>query len=195
MRRIDAVVGAHRRGRLDDLAVDRGEAERQRDERQRDEEDRVADHHRPRRAVEAERRPEGEEAERGDDRRQDEGRQPEHLEDPRPARAAAAIATRPAGRRSATESAAAERGDDDGGEEARSASRDRRRSGRTSRAKSRPAGIAASSAAFTDTPATMTIGAARKSATSGEEEPAAESRSCDGSPPADHQRQADQRRG
>ena len=85
-----AVVGAHRRGRLDDLSVDRGEAEGQGHQRQRHEEDRVADHHRPRRAVEADRRPEGEEAERGDDRRQDEGREPQHLDRCAPRRAAGA---------------------------------------------------------------------------------------------------------
>ena len=135
-----------RRRRLDDLAVDRGEAERQRDERQRDEEDRVADHHRPRRAVEAERRPEGEEAERGDDGRQDEGRQPEHLEDAAPSGRAAAIATRPAGRRSATESAADERA------MTTEVRRAFRQPGSATiwpipvRAKSRPAGNAASSA-------------------------------------------------
>jgi len=53
---------------FDDFAIDRREAEGEGDERQRHEEDRVADHHRPWLAIEAGRRPEGEEAERGNDR-------------------------------------------------------------------------------------------------------------------------------
>jgi len=79
---LDDQIGVRRR--LDQRAVDRGEAERQRDERQGHEEDRVADDGGPGLAVKAGRRPEGEQAERGDDRRQREGRDPQKLEDVRP---------------------------------------------------------------------------------------------------------------
>ena len=80
------VVGAERRGRLGQRPVDRGEADGQGDQRQSGEEDRVADDRGPEPPVGAERRPEGQEAKRGDHRRHQERRQPEHLEDPRPGR-------------------------------------------------------------------------------------------------------------
>src|SRR5690606_7593236 len=76
-----AVVGAHGRGSLDQGAINRGETQRQRDQRQGHEEDRVADYGRPGLAVKAERGPEGEQAERGNDRGQDERRDAEQTED------------------------------------------------------------------------------------------------------------------
>src|SRR5690606_29460243 len=81
-----AVIAAHGCGGFDQRTVDRGKAERERDQRQRDEEDRVADRRGPRLPISANRRPEGQEAERGDDRRQDEWRDAEQAEDVRPRR-------------------------------------------------------------------------------------------------------------
>ena len=143
--------------------IDRREAERKRDQRQRHEEDGVGDDRGPRLAIESGRGPEGEEAERGDDGRQHERRDAEQLEDPRPRRRSPPQEPRKRQRDRDRQRRRGER-EDDGRDERAAAIRDRGTLRRTRRAKSPAGGKVRFCFSLIETPATTTIGAARKTA-------------------------------